>query len=302
MIGRGVCIVGAGAGGISAAIWAQRLGLNPVIYEKDDRVGGQLLDVHNPLHDYLGLPVDRGSHLQPTFAAHLEKLKIPIHFQSPVTLEDPDKRQMRVGNTPMHYDFLVIATGARRAALNCPGEIAFTGKGVSNSATRDKSLFAGQSVAVIGGGDAAAENALILSAICPEVYVVIRGDKLSARKIFKDRIAEKKNIHLLFNHRVKAFEGADRLERLIFETAQAPLAVRGACVRIGVTPNTEFLGSLLEKDTAGYLKVNGEQGTSIPRIFAVGDVCNPHFSSVICAAAHGMVAAKSISNQWESQW
>jgi thioredoxin reductase (NADPH) len=295
-----VIIIGAGPAGLSAALWCDELGLDTLVLEEGAEVGGQLLRVYNPINNYLGLKAENGRALRDLFAAQVDDAEFDLWRE--VEIESADLRAKRIrlrSGEELQAISIIIATGVRRRELGVAGERELMGRGIVESATRDRELLAGKDVCVVGGGDAAAENALMLAEVCPTVTVVHRGEKLRARREFVESLRA--------NHRVTVFTAAT-LRRIIGEAAVEAveiqragalkpfqMAVQGLLIRIGVEPNTELFREQLHADERGYLVVTGEQETSIGNVFAVGDVSNPLAPTVSGATGAGATAAKVIA-------
>jgi thioredoxin reductase (NADPH) len=194
---------------------------------------------------------------------------------------------------------LIIATGVRRKRLGIPGELELVGRGVMESGKRDRDQFAGKDVCVVGGGDAAAENALLLSEVCPTVTLVHRGKKLRARAEFVERLRGEHCITVFTDSVVRRIIGESQVEGVEIMRGGAiksfEMAVRGVLVRIGVEPNTELFQDQLHMDERGYIVVTGEQETSVGNVFAVGDVSNPLAPTISGACGAGATAAKVVA-------
>jgi thioredoxin reductase (NADPH) len=182
-----------------------------------------------------------------------------------------------------------------------PGEKEFAGKGMIESATRDRQLFAGQDVCVVGGGDAAVENALLLSHECPTVTLVHRGKKLRARPEFTEQLQTVHCITVFTESVLTRIIGEDQVEAVEIKRKQAlkpfQMAVRGVLIRIGVEPNIGLFREQIETDENGYLVVNSQQETNVPMVFAVGDVSNPVAPTISSATGAGATAAKVIAGR-----
>ncbi len=297
-----VIIIGAGPAGLSAALWCEELGLDTLVLEQGAEIGGQLLSVYNPIGNYLGVETRDGRELRDLFAAQVAEKEFDLWTQ--VEIESVDLRARRVAlrsAEQLQAISIIIASGVRRRRLGVSGEAELAGRGVVESASRDRDLLAGRDVCIVGGGDAAAENALILAEVCPTVTLVHRGKQLGARSEFVERIGGE--------HCITVFKEA-RLERIIGEAevegveirrdgAIKPfqMAVQGVLIRIGVEPNTELFREQVHVDERGYIVVTGEQETSIENVFAVGDVSNPHAPTISGATGAGATAAKVIASR-----
>lgn len=297
-----VIIIGAGPGGLSAALWCDELGLDTLVLEAEAEVGGQLARVYNPIRNHLGVEAEDGSELRARFAAQVEDKGFDLWTQ--VELESVDARAKSVklrSGEELRAIGLIIATGVRRRRLNVPGEAEFAGRGVLESGKRDASLVAGADVVVVGGGDAAAENALLLAEVCPTVTLVHRGRKLSARREFVERIQGAHCITVFTEATLQSIMGRERVESVEILRAGAlkpfRMAVRGVLVRIGVEPNTELFREQLHTDERGYIVTTGEQETSVENVFAVGDVSNPLAPTVSGAVGAGATAAKVLASR-----
>lgn len=293
-----VLIVGGGPGGLAAFRWCRELGLSVMLLEAKPELGGQLLSIYGRVENYLGRKADSGRELCQQFLSEINGLELRGRINSRVkqidistlTATTDDGRQY-VGKA------IVIATGVRRRRLGVPGEVEFAGRGVLNSGVRDRNAVVGKHVAVIGGGDAALENAIILSAVADEVTVIHRRERLAARSEFVSRAHATSNIRFLLNASVSAISGDDSVRSLTIDEdsrAQHQLAVDAVLIRIGVQPNTELLDGRLETDETGYLIVDGKCRTSDPSVYAVGDVACPTSPTISTAVGMGATAVKSI--------
>ena len=300
-----VIIIGAGPAGLSAALWCDELGLETLVIEQGAEVGGQLLSVYNPVGNYLGVETRDGLSLRDLFAAQVAEKEFDLWTQ--VEVESVDLRARRVAlrsGEQLQAISLIIATGVRRRTLGVPGEAELRGRGVIESATRDRALLAGADVCVVGGGDAAAENALLLAEVCPTVTLVHRGKRLGARREFVERIRGEHCITVFTEARLERIIGEREVEGVEIRRAGAlkpfQMAVRGVLIRIGVEPNTELFRGQAHMDERGYLVVTGEQETNVENVFAVGDVSNPLAPTISGAAGAGATAAKVIAARLNS--
>jgi thioredoxin reductase (NADPH) len=295
-----VIIIGAGAAGLSAALWCDELGLETLLLERGAEVGGQLLSVYNPVGNYLGVETADGRELRDLFAAQVAAKEFDLWTE--VEIESVDLRARRIAlasGERLQTVFLIIATGVRRRRLGVPGEAELAGRGVVESATRDREQLAGMDVCVVGGGDAAAENALLLAEVCPTVTLVHRGRRLSARREFVERIAGDHRINVFTEARLLRIIGTERVEavEIVRDGALKPfqMAAGGVLIRVGVEPNTELFSGQAQFDERGYFVVSSAQETSVEQVFAVGDVSNPLAPTVSGAVGAGATAAKVIA-------
>jgi thioredoxin reductase (NADPH) len=293
-------IIGAGAAGLSAALWCEELGLDVLVLEAGAETGGQLLNVYNPINNYLGVRASNGRELRDLFAAQIEDCEFDLWTETEIESVDLNARRVELqSGEALQAISLIIATGVRRRRLGIPGEAELVGRGVVESATRDRELLAGRDVCVIGGGDAAAENALLLAEVCPTVTLVHRGKRLSARAEFVERLHSEHCITVFKESEAQRIIGAEYVEaiEILRRGAIKPfqMAVGGVLVRIGVEPNVELFRGQVEQDERGYIKVTSEQETSIENVFAIGDIANPQSPTVSSATGAGATAAKVLA-------
>ncbi len=297
-----VIIIGAGPAGLSAAMWCDGLGLDALVLEAGAEVGGQLLSVYNSIENYLGVRAENGRELRDRFAEQVEGAEFDLW--TGVEIESVDLRSRRVAlrsGEELQAISLILATGVRRRRLGIPGEMELAGRGVMESGQRDRDLFAGLDVCVIGGGDAAAENALLLAEVCATVTLVHRGKRLRARAEFVERLRGEHCITVFKEAIVRRIIGETEVEavEIMRDGALKPfqMAVKGVIVRVGVEPNTELFREQLHVDERGYVVTTGEQETSVGNVFAVGDVSNPLAPTVAGAVGAGATAAKVIASR-----
>jgi len=284
---------------MSALIWCYSLGLRGVLLEQSPELGGQMTQMSHRVLDYPGLVVENGRELRDHFVAQLDLLQ--LDYRTACNLEEVNlgERRGRCDGQWLQARGMIIATGARKRRLGIPGEDRFEIRGVSFSATRDHSLYAGKKVSVIGGGDSAVQNSLILARVCPGVTLIHRSDKYRAREDWLKEARENPRITIIDNAEAKAIEGGDSVERLIIEDTRTrelkTIETEGVFIRVGVAPNTEMFRGQIDMDEAGYIKTDQRQRTSAEMVYAVGDVCRPVSLSVATAVGHGAVAMKDIA-------
>jgi thioredoxin reductase (NADPH) len=293
-------IVGSGPAGYTAALYAARANLKPVLITGIE-VGGQLTtttEVENWPGGHAHL---QGPELMQQMAEHVERFDATI-LNDYIQAADLSVKPFRLTGDNATYtcDALIIATGASARYLGLPSEEAYKGRGVSACATCDGFFYRNQDVAVIGGGNTAVEEALYLSNICRKVYLVHRRDTLRSEKILQERLFARSNIELVWNHTLDAVLGDDagvtgaRL-RSTSGSATRELAVTGVFIAIGHQPNTDVFAGQLDME-GGYIRtVSGLDGnataTSIPGVFAAGDVADHVYRQAITSAGFGCMAA-----------
>ncbi len=296
-----VLIIGAGPAGLSAARWCDELGLDTIVLEQSEEVGGQLLAIHNPIDNYLGLHTDNGHELRDCFVEQTKDCDFDLWTN--VEIAEVDLKAKRVtlrSGEELKAIAIIIATGLRRRKLGIPGEDEFVGRGIIES-SGDREAFAGRDVCVVGGGDAAAENALLLAEVCPTVTLVHRGKKLRARREFAEQLHTNHCITVFPESVVHRILGRERIEAVEIERAGAikpfQMAVQGVLVRIGFQPNSDLFRDQLEMDDRGYVIVTSAQEASRENVFAIGDVVSPLAPTIAGAVGGGATAAKVVASR-----
>ena len=289
-------ILGSGPAGYSAGIYAARAGLDPMLITGLE-VGGQLTtttDVENWPGDHDDL---QGPDLMERMKSHAEKFNVEIINDHIEAVDVKDKPIKLKGNNEYLCESLIIATGASAQYLGLDSEQKFLGRGVSACATCDGFFYKDKEVAVIGGGNTAAEEALYLSNICSKVHLIHRRDALRAEKILQDRIFAKANegkIELHWNSQLKEVVGGDLVNKIILDSGKE-LDLEGVFIAIGHKPNTDMFINQLEMKN-GYISINsGLNGnvteTSVEGVFAAGDVADSIYRQAITSAGFGCMAA-----------
>ena len=293
-------ILGSGPAGYTAAIYAARANLNPVVIT-GMQPGGQLTTTTDVDNWPGNIDETQGPQLMENFKQHAEKFDTKIIFDH-INAVDLSKRPFTLkGDTETYTcDALIICTGASAQYLGLPSEEAFQGKGVSACATCDGFFYRNKKVAVIGGGNTAVEEALYLSNIASEVILVHRRDKLRSEKILQSRILARDNITIEWNHTLDEILGDDMgvTGMRIKSTQDArtrDLDVHGVFIAIGHKPNTDIFSGQLEMEN-GYIQIQsglngGVTATSVEGVFAAGDVCDNIYRQAITSAGFGCMAA-----------
>lgn len=293
-----VIIMGGGPAGISALLWCHSLGLSALLLEQAAELGGQMLQMFHPVQEYPGFPNKTGYELREAFEAHLRTYKLPYQLNSRIEEIHLAERRLVVNGEAISAAALILATGARNRRLGITNEAALSG--ISYSATRDQQQFAGREVAVVGGGDSAFEDSLMLAEVCPHVTLLHRSAQFRARPSWQRAVFAHPRITVMTNRLIQEIEQqpqgklALRLTDITRQTQQT-LRVEGLFVRLGIAPNTELLQQQVALDETGYVLVDRAQRTSLAHVYAIGDVCRPVCLSVATAIGHGAIAAKAIA-------
>jgi len=300
-----VVIIGAGPAGLAAALWCDQLGLDTLILEQSETVGGQLHSIYGSIENYPGVRALNGAELLARFADQIDNAGFDLWTNVEIASVDlAAKRVSLRSGERLQSISIIIATGVRRRQLGIPGENEFSGKGIIDSAARDRNLFAGKDVCVIGGGDAAVESALLLADVCPTVTVVHRGKKLVARRELVEQLQTNHCITVFPESVVSRIIGNEEVEAVEVQRKDAikpfQMAVRGVLIRIGVEPNTDTFRDQLQLDEKGYIVVTSQQETTLMNVFAIGDVSNPMAPTISGAAGAGATAAKVIAARLQS--
>ncbi len=286
-----VIIIGSGPAGLSAAIYAMRAGLRAVVLEQAPFSGGQMLNTYE-VDNYPGLPGISGTELGMKMREHADKLGAQF-VTADVTkaeLTGPVKKVM-TGREVYESENVVIATGAQHAKLGVPGEEKLSGAGVSYCATCDGAFFRNKTVAVVGGGDVAAEDAVFLSRTCKKVFLIHRRDALRAAKLLQERVTAQRNIEICWNTVVEEIGGASSVESLSLRNTvsgeKSSLSVQGVFIAVGNRPRTELFTDQIAADEAGYL-IAGEDGkTNVSGVYVAGDARSGHLHQIVTAVADG---------------
>lgn len=293
-----VIILGGGPAGISALLWCHSLGLRAMLLEQAAELGGQMLEMLHPVLEYPGLPDKTGRELRDAFAEHLHSYQLAYRLNSRIEEIHLAEHRLVVNGEALSAHAFIIATGARNRRLGLANEAAL--HSISYSATRDQQWLAGREVAVVGGGDSAFEDCLILAEVCPHVTLLHRSAEFRARPSWQQAVFQHPRIAVRTDSVIQEINQhpTGRLELRLID-AQT-LLVEGLVVRLGIEPNTTFLQAQLATDEAGYILVDCAQRTSLPHVYASGDVCRPVCLSVATAIGHGAIAAKAIAQMLHS--
>ena len=290
-----VLVLGSGPAGLTAALYAARADLAPVVLTGTE-LGGQAALTHT-IENYPGVPDGvGGAELGELFQKQAERFGATVEFDT-ANQVDLSTRPYKVTTDNGTYlaDTLIIATGARPNHLEVPGEVALTGKGVSYCATCDGWFFKEKKVVVVGGGDSALEEALFLTRFGSSVTIIHRRESLRAGKVLQNRALTNPKINFIWNTVVTEVGGTDKVQELKLKNTQtgveSNMSADGLFIFIGHTPNTQMFQGQLEMDELGYINTNHFMETNHPGVFVAGEVSDSHFRQVITSAGMGASAA-----------
>ena len=291
-------IAGSGPAGLAAAIYARRAELDILVLEKEMLSGGQILNTYE-VDNYPGLPGSSGFDLGMKFREHADKLgAVFVEEQMDHADLTGEIKTIFCGKKIYQTRTVIVATGAHHRKLGIPGEDELSGSGVSYCATCDGAFFRDKTVAVIGGGDVALEDAVFLARMCKKVYLIHRRDKLRGAKTLQNRVFESEKIEVIWDTVPESIVGEDRVEGIAVVNKKTGeprcIDVDGVFIAVGIEPESGIFKETLEMDSQGYI-VAGEDGvTSVPGVFAAGDVRTKQLRQVSTAVADGANCVTSI--------
>ena len=301
-----VIIIGNGPAGLAAAIYGKRAGLSTLVLSDSPMAGGQITSTYE-VDNYPGLPRVSGFDLGDKMKEHADMLG--AEYASGRVAEIVDNGETKVLKTVDNGDYegktIIIATGADHRKLMVPGEKELTGMGVSYCATCDGAFFRKKTVAVVGGGDVALEDAIFLSRFAEKVYLIHRRDEFRGAKVLQDQVKAIDKIEIVYDTVVDEIVGKDAVEKLVVTNKKSgeksELAVNGVFMAVGIVPNVSNIKGLPSQDEGGYLIAGEDCVTSIPGIYAAGDVRTKLLRQVITAAADGANAITSVEKYLNGQ-
>lgn len=288
-------IIGSGPAGLTAAIYAARAGLNPLVISGRE-AGGQLM-LTTDVDDFPGFPAGiQGPDLMALMRKQAERFNVRFINEDVLSVNLKTKPfVIKTETCTLKTVILIVATGASAMWLNLPSEQRLIGKGVSSCAVCDGFFFKNKNVVVVGGGDTAMREANYLSKLCKQVTVIHRRDSLRAQAALQNLVKSKKNINFIWNTTVEELLGQDKVEGLKLKNTQSnkisKLQVDGVFIAIGHRPNTGFLKGQLPLDEKGYILVENETHTKVPGVFVAGDVSDWHYRQAVTAAGMGCKAS-----------
>ena len=291
-------IIGSGPAGLTAGIYASRARLNTLVLEQNFVSGGQIIDTYE-IDNYPGLPGISGMDLADKMSQHAEKLGVAIEnvIVTSLDLTGPVKKVITDDQT-YEAKAVIIASGATHSHLGAPGEEKFAGHGVSYCATCDGGFYRKKDALVVGGGDVAVEDAIYLARLCNKVYVVHRRDELRAAKVLQENLLSLPNVEVVWNSVVKTINGTQKVESVtvtnVKDGSERTIPVQGAFIAVGISPRSEFARNHIEMDEKGYIIADETGRTSVPGVFAAGDVRGKQLRQVVTAVADGANAVTSV--------
>lgn len=288
-------IIGAGPAGLSAAVYGIRAGLNILVLEQNPMSGGQILNTYE-VDNYLGLPGVSGFDMGQAFRAHADKLGVEFaESRVKEIIDNGDFKTVRTRRQDYETRAVILASGAQHAHLGVPGEEELSGMGVSYCATCDGAFFKGRTVAVVGGGDVALEDAIYLARTCEKVYLIHRRDELRGAAVLQEELKSLSNAEILYSHTVQEIRGEDSVESLLVKDvksgAERELPVSGIFIAVGIHPSSELIQELADCDEAGYVLAGEDCASSCEGIYAAGDIRKKPLRQVVTAVADGANAA-----------
>jgi thioredoxin reductase (NADPH) len=292
---RKVAIIGSGPAGLTAAIYAARANLEPILFAGNVPLG-QLM-ITSDVENYPGFPGGiQGPELMQLFRDQAERFGTTF-IEKDVTRVDFSERPFRLWVNEDEYlaDAVIVATGASALWLGLPSEEEFRGRGVSACATCDGFFFRGREIAVVGGGDTALEEATFLTRFADKITMLVRRDEFRGSRIMQERALRDPKIEVLWNKEVTEVKGDMTVNALTLRDTvsgeQSELAVQGLFIAIGYKPNTDLFAGQLDIGPGGYLEVVGETGSKVDGVFIAGDVHDHHYRQAVTAAGDGCKAA-----------
>ncbi|MBD3197716.1 MAG: thioredoxin-disulfide reductase [Candidatus Lokiarchaeota archaeon] len=286
-----IIILGLGPAGLGCAIYAARFAMDVLIIGKT--YGGLITTTHI-VENYPAITSTTGPKLMEMFRDHINSLEIPYITDEIRDIErKEDFFELKSFFQKFKAKALCIATGSERRKLNIPGEVDFAGKGVSYCATCDGPFFKNKEVAVIGGSDSAAKEALFLSENTNKVYIIYRRDEIRAEPINKKRVLENEKIELIYNTNIIEIKGNEKVESVIFDNGKE-FPIDGVFIEIGSIPNSQIAEKIgVNTNRKKEIIINRRSETNIPGVFAAGDVGDAPFKQAITGVSEGVIAAYS---------
>lgn len=293
-------IIGSGPAGLAAGIYAERARLDSIVIEKEYVSGGQVVNTYE-VDNYPGLPGINGFDMGMKFREHADDLGVNFitdRAERVESYEENGKKRNRVvcENETYTAKTVIIATGAVHRKLGVPGEEELAGMGVSYCATCDGAFFRNKDVAVVGGGDVALEDAIFLARVCRKVYLIHRRDELRGAKSLQEKIKSLENVEIIWDTVVTEIKGQGQVGSVALQNKKTgrawELELQGVFIAVGITPNSGIFEGLVEMEH-GYIRADETGTTSVPGIFAAGDVRTKALRQIVTAVSDGANAVAS---------
>jgi thioredoxin reductase (NADPH) len=289
-----ICIIGGGPAGITAALYSARAGRSTVLLE-EKIIGGQMAET-SVIENMPGSPDAEGWELAMRFAQQVSKMPVDMVYEKAIQLEDMGD-SVRI--TTQSYKTLearkvILAMGVRRRHLDVPGETRLTGKGVGWCAVCDGAFFRNQTVAVVGGGNTALEDALYLSGICETVYLIVRSHSFRGQVTLQKRVSQRENIKIMYDTQVQEILGEEKVSGVVVtrKGQEEILTLSGVFIAIGLSPEPGLYKDLVVTTAQGYILAGEDCRTTSPNIFVAGDLRQKEIRQIVTALGDGAVAAE----------
>lgn len=297
---KDVIIVGSGPAGLAAAIYAKRAGLDMLVVEKNYTSGGQVLTTYE-VDNYPALPGINGFDLGMKMREHADGLGAEfVEAEVTEVVSEGAVKRVVTDNGTYEAAAVILAMGAHHAKLEVPGEEELSGMGVSYCATCDGAFFKDKDVAVVGGGDVAVEDAIFLARTSRKVYLIHRRDSLRAAKSLQEKLTVLPNVEMIWDSVAERILGNGQTEGLVLQNVKSgeekELAVQGVFVAVGIRPNSGDICKEAAKDEKGYYIAGEDCATSVPGIFAAGDIRTKQLRQIVTATADGANAVAGVQN------
>ncbi len=293
-------IIGAGPAGLSASVYASRYGIRHLVIGE---ISGGLLTQTYEIGNWIGTENILGPAFATAAADHVKSYGVEIRPDTVSRLEQSSDGSWNISMASggsIESKTILLATGTSHRHLNVSGEHELAGKGVSYCPTCDGFFFRQKTVAVVGGGDSAASAGVYLASVCAQVYILVREPQMKAETFWQGALAKLPNVEVIYETNVISIEGENHVERVSLDrdyVGSSTLPVDGVFIEIGLKPNTQIVDDLgIAKDDYGYLVTHADQSTSIPNLWAAGDITtnSNRFHQIVTAASEGAIAANSI--------
>lgn len=302
-----ILVIGGGAAGISAALWAKRLGVVPLLLEAGPKLGGQLNRSYQRSTDCPGFYGLTGPEIADRLTDHLNAEDVPFRVNARVTGLSLETFMATVGEETISARAVILALGVEKRRLGIPGEREFAGRGVSTSATRDRHLYTDKDVVIVGGGDGAFEEALMLDESGCRVTLIHRSDNFRARPLYRDAVFANPRIRVLAHARPTEIIGDEAVKGIRLAVTPpdgAPqnvtLDISGVFLTLGVSPATTLVAGQLDRDADGFIITDRHGATSREGVWACGEATRPLLPSIVTAFGDGATAAKAAFGSCQS--